>query len=706
LTRRRVITAALGTPLVLRDAVERCEAQEDGTRSAQQFSVEAGGLLLRFSTGKSGVKLLSLTNRRKRFEHLAQPSQLFGISKAVDEPFLRSDHDFNIETVEAAATASGMTLKGAAASTPVSFVLSLLPDSREDVVLLNLALRNHGTARQTFWVRSPWIQGLRLQASSGPMGVVLPQEAGGVVRTGRSAVNLGMQVNPKLGLPTAMNTMELLSMYDPEAHGGIFFCDAEADLDSGASPAQFTFVEDTVCGHSLIALEPGQSHTLPACAIGVHDTGDWHHAVDQYIARHRRNWRFPDVPSWFKDQGAIYSFSGSGAGAIYMEYPQQDLALRISSFEQLPRLLDEAGKLGTNIVYLWDYWEGVAEGGRPPYWNKGDYVPRTDLGGATAFKNGILKLHEAGGRIILYVEPFIIFKYSDIGKQHGEAWAGRDASGALYHQYPQNYPMVSCLPVWQNFIVDKAKSLVRNFEADGIYLDSWGWQMNWPMKTSLENVLYNPFEYNEGVLALATKVREAIRSVRPDAIVMGESTSGALSRCWDGGLSADFAWLRRQNQDRIIGSPVRYGMPEVNIFTNGRNLNELNQVFAAGYNLALLNANLPDSDYIRKLVQIRQTYKDALIYGRQVCQPKTLNESVPAYYYRGSAHEIIIAVNLSSQSYSGSIQWQATHGAASKWHNLLSNDLMTASDGHLQIELAAHSLLVLALTGEAKHEQV
>jgi hypothetical protein len=44
---------------------------------------------------------------------------------------------------------------------------------------------------------------------------------------------------------------------------------------------------------------------------------------------------------------------------------------------------------------------------------------------------------------------------------------------------------------------------------------------------------------------------------------MGENTNGALGRVWDGGLSADFAWLVKQNQNRMAGSPVRYGMPEM-----------------------------------------------------------------------------------------------------------------------------------------------
>ncbi len=705
LTRRSLLAATGGASLVVPHILRGFDQRDGGpSGTPEELLVNAGQLILAFRTGETGLTLARIGNRETGAEHLAHPSQLFGISSGGEDAWYRSNKDFRIERVHWSEVGSSLTITGHAVALPLSFTLCVTSQPREDVALLKLVLRNGGSARLTCRVRAPWIEGLALRGRSSAMWAMLPQEAGGVVSTDNSTADLGMHPNRKIGLPTAMNTMEVLDLYDPNGHGGVFFSDAEADLDIGAAPIQFTLAGDAVCGHSLLDLDPGESRALPAFAIGVHEAGDWHHAVDDYGRRHRPHWNFPDIPSWFRDQGAIYSFSGSGGGAIYMEFPQQDLASRIPSFEQLPLLLEEALQLGTNIVYLWDYWEGTPQGGRPPYWNKGDYIPRADLGGPVAFKNGIRQVHERGGRIILYVEPFIIFRYSQCGQENGPPWAGRDATGEIYHQYPQNYSMVSCFRPWQKFIVEKARTLVDDFGADGIYLDSWGWQLNWPMKTAAEGVFYSPLQYSRGVLELAKEVRQAVRAVRADAIVMGESTSGALSRYWDGGLSADFAWLAAQNQHRIIGSPVRYGMPEVNIFSNGRNLNELNQVFAAGHSLALLNANLPDSPYIRKVVQIRQKYKDALIYGRQICQLKTGNDYVPAYYYRGSVHHVITAANTTANTYSGAIPIEAVGSTSSKWLDLLTGDVLTASRQQLTTTLTAHSLLILVLLEPSEYE--
>ena len=161
-----------------------------------------------------------------------------------------------------------------------------------------------------------------------------------------------------------------------------------------------------------------------------------------------------------------------------MAYPHVSLDKRIASFHELPLLLDEARSLGTNILYLWDYWEGAIEGDRPAYWNKGDYKPREDLGGAAALKEGVRKLHEQGGRVIFYIEWFIAYRYSEIGKIYGEHWAARHHTGEPHSHYKQNFTLPGG-GAWRAHIIAVAVRLVREFDIDGIYLDSMGWQMNW-----------------------------------------------------------------------------------------------------------------------------------------------------------------------------------------------------------------------------------
>lgn len=700
LNRRRFIKSAIAAGATLTHPVPGTAqtSSTDKRTHSPRFGarqVRAGELLLALNADEHGIELTRICNLATGLEHLTGPSEFFelvGESISNDAPL--GHRGMAIDEILQHGEDS-LSIAGHIRDLPLSFLCEISSMGSRNEAVIRLKLKNHSSQSLKVRATVPRIRTLETKTSQGALMAAIPQEAAGVISLGDSTASIGMPCDAAVGLPHAMNTMEVVSVYDPHAGGGVYFSDRNADLDQRIQPIQFTLNGTSLSGHWKARLSPGEQKALPDIVVGVHGKGDWHEAVKRYVDAHQVNWTFPTIPAWFRDQGAIYSFSGSGGGGIYMEYPQQDLKDRIRSFEDLPDLLDEAMRLGTNILYLWDYWEGTTEGGRPPYWNKGDYTPRRDLGGDIALKKGIRRIHEKGGRVILYLEPFIIFEDSQIGKTKGSAWAGRTADGVIYHQYPQNYSMVPCFSPWQNYIVATATRLVRDFDADGIFLDSWGWQMNWEMKTAEEGTVYSLLEYNRGVLELARRVRQSIRAIKPDAVVMGESTSGALGRYWDGGLTADFAWLAHQNQNKIVGSPVRYGMPQLNVYTNGRNLSELNQVFAAGHNLALLNANLSNAEYIRRLVAIRQRYKDVLIYGEQSYQPKTGDDRVFAYDYRGRGREIITVVNTAEGEYSGYLKIVDAPDL-SRWQDALTGDIYrTEGRESLHQTLPAGSLRVL-----------
>ncbi len=172
---------------------------------------------------------------------------------------------------------------------------------------------------------------------------------------------------------------------------------------------------------------------------------------------------------------------------------------------------------------------------------------------------------------------------------------------------------------------------------------------------------------------------------------MGETTAGPIAQIWDGGLSGDFAF---DAATKLVASPVRYGFPEVNFFGNGKDLNGLHQIYAAGYSLALCCAQKPGnfmSDYashIKTLVQLRQKYRDALIDGRQVYQPTTDNPNIVAYDYEGTDNQLLVIVNTSDQDYTGSIGLRQSE-ANTNWKDLLSGAVISASGTSLQLDLPA-----------------
>jgi hypothetical protein len=162
---------------------------------------------------------------------------------------------------------------------------------------------------------------------------------------------------------------------------------------------------------------------------------------------------------WARQGGTppLFTAPGAATAAVVRNATQLDVFVvfkgKLRSFRELPKLLDEARSLGSDIVYLYDYWEGrprvdADASGRgpkaplfPPYFNKGDYFPRDDLGGEAAFKEGIAKVHERGGRVILYVEPFIIWLDSHVARTHPDPNQPKDQDEFLAGRYPNKPPL-------------------------------------------------------------------------------------------------------------------------------------------------------------------------------------------------------------------------------------------------------------------------
>ncbi len=345
--------------------------------------------------------------------------------------------------------------------------------------------------------------------------------------------------------------------------------------------------------------------------------------------------RAAESPQWWKDTRAIYSsFALSGAGGPLMKYPSDDIKKKLNgSFENLPVLLDEARKLGTDCIYLVDYWE-------PEYENKGDYIPRADLGGPEAFKRGVAKLHEKGGRIIVYLEAFIITRTSDVGKAHGLDWAMMDSAGKplTYYNLDRFYLMYPGEGSgWTDYICGVAERYVRDFGVDGFHLDSYGCQWDWKDYNPKHPGAENPAKFNAGAVNLVKTMRERVRKINPNAVIMLECCERPelLDEC-DGGQIESAAWLC---------SPVKVLLekPWVNerkykAFTSHYSMEENERVLEMGYNLSLppwfLRESLPAekdfqkmrepmekaSDWIRRMRTL--WYWDNLLYVNGIQRPK------------------------------------------------------------------------------------
>ena len=272
---------------------------------------------------------------------------------------------------------------------------------------------------------------------------------------------------------------------------------------------------------------------------------------------------FANSPRWMRNNPGWYIPSTVSAGACMLMFPEiRFLPNLIKSFRELPELLDQARSLGTSAIYLVDWFEGQPGAKRINYWtNKGDYIPRSDLGGEAAFKEGIAAVHERGGRVIVYVEGFIITKDTVVGRNHGAEWA-------IVFEKPHEQPYADAwkpCPAtegWVAYVASVARR-IGEYGADGIFFDSYGYQKDWKcMSKQHGHPVGNPEVFNKGCVNLVRRARAALHESNPEAIILTEGpTMERLFEHTDGSLDTgmyDFVtqwvWDAQGKTDTMMSS--------------------------------------------------------------------------------------------------------------------------------------------------------
>jgi len=310
-----------------------------------------------------------------------------------------------------------------------------------------------------------------------------------------------------------------------------------------------------------------------------------------------------ESPNWWKENRAIYaSFDLSGAGGPLMKFPSEDIKKKLGTLRNLPVLLQDARRLGCNCVYLVSYWEPDYAG------NKGDYEIRTDLGGPEAFKDGVAKIHSQGGRIILYLEPFIITKTSKVGQTHGMDWCMKDGNGNPQTYYGRSRFFLMWPGAgsgWTEYISGVAERLVRLYGLDGFHLDSYGCQ--WDLKDSDPRHIGS---FNEGAINLVRTMRERIRKINPDAIVMLEccERTELLDVC-DGGQIESGAWL--YSPVKVLNEKPWVSQRKYKAFTSHYSMQEMDKILEMGYNFSLspwwFENNTTEKDFEKMRERIKKS---------------------------------------------------------------------------------------------------
>lgn len=271
---------------------------------------------------------------------------------------------------------------------------------------------------------------------------------------------------------------------------------------------------------------------------------------------------------------------------------------KIKSFTELPELLSQAQIVGSDLIYLADYWEGG-------YFNKGDYIPRSDFGGPEVFRDGIKAIHDLGGKVIVYLEAFIVSREtSSIGRLKGQEWAMMNSDGKymgyyqnMDHTYYQMWPGEGS--GWSEYLSDLAEQMLIKYDLDGFYLDSYGMQHGWMDHHPGHINGLEAGEFDVRAVDMVLKIQKRIKSINPEAILILEgceredlliASDGAQD--WSFKTLTDKSWFREHNYK---------------IFTSELGLPYMKTILASGYDISIGSwwlQPLPEKQMLDRLMEL------------------------------------------------------------------------------------------------------
>jgi len=259
---------------------------------------------------------------------------------------------------------------------------------------------------------------------------------------------------------------------------------------------------------------------------------------------------------------------GRGVDKGFWNGRQWILADQVEAFKR-----DTGGHLFPELCYWWNRGDNIKTGpfaGRLYQHTHGDYEFEPRFGGVTALRSQVERVHQAGGRVCLYVQGRIAWKNSHVGSEHAEDWAWMDKpghrnldwSGAGQGEWmTDNWNFCPQAKGWQEHLRGVAQRILTESDADALRLDSMAEILvcHNPLHEHAKNPLVGLLEY------LAT-IRKGVEAAGPDKTLWGEFCgSDAAAMYFDGTLAqgSDPKVVMSGKMSAYGVSPFRFVYPEV-----------------------------------------------------------------------------------------------------------------------------------------------
>lgn len=397
-----------------------------------------------------------------------------------------------------------------------------------------LAVKNVGRSRRVAQVEFPRFDGVQLgikgsqnqQTVLDQAGVIADawSVAGGIYGTGmESAGGKGWSMQWHAIFDPASRSSLGLILMDPE------ICNKRLALARPCVSVQYFPPK---------ALAPGETWTLPPARLLVY-SGDWKRTARTYAAWYAKAFTHAALPQWFLESDSMEGkwFAKNGPkqpvfGGGWGPDAGNELMMKLDSFRDLP-----AAVLQTpydNIEYA--YWgRGAMLYGQGI---DGDYQVRSDLGGPDALRDGFAAVRKLGLHSTLYHNGYIVHTKSDLARSgKAKRWALMHRDGSNTGQYTNTGFLHMCIGCaeWQNYLAASVARLLKQTGADGVRLDSLGFYFI-PCYNPTHHHR-SPFDYNEWMKQLLSKVRTAALAVNPNVLLTTEGPIDFYGQWFHGSLT-------------------------------------------------------------------------------------------------------------------------------------------------------------------------
>jgi hypothetical protein len=370
-------------------------------------------------------------------------------------------------------------------------------------------------------------------------------------------------------------------------------------------------------------IEKGETWKSMDVAVALHD-GDWHIAADKY-----RHWlegwyKKPDTPRWLKESIGFQNYN-----LVLWD----DEVSR--TYDEIPKLAKEAKEMGFPLMMLWRIYDWKPHGAKRGWYNKRRWEkPVEEWGGARRLKEMLQKAEKMGVkampmcnglRVLDLQAPEYKEKYARCSIKNVLGLETRDPGytyslwgpdPGVWNRQEQWVVMCFGVPEWRDRCFNLVEKMLKEFGFNSFFLDQCFEQHMCFDETHPHK---KPNETQKYTFEFAKRVREMVRTHKPDSVLGGEVCEAVMSQAVD--FFWDWGWEYRYPE------PFRYTMPWVLLaYVVEYGLDRINKAFVLGF---LLNSILARGQYpidkisdfpevtthIRKLADLRKRAAKYLAYG-------------------------------------------------------------------------------------------